>query len=88
MSPDGQQEIADKLDRILRILQGGHDSNGQWHTGVSPRLEGLELRVRTLEDIDSAAESRALNWRHAVGIALAGGGIGQVFTYVREHLTR
>lgn len=80
------QDLHSKVDAILTILRGGHDGQGKWTPGMAPRLEDHDRRITVLEEEAEQATTRQLNWRHALGLTLAGGFVSQALTWVREHI--
>ena len=76
------QDLHTKVDQVLTILRGGHDANGKWTAGVSPRLDDHERRIGDLE----GSKGRQLNWWVALAISTFGAGIGQGLGWVRDHM--
>jgi len=80
------QDLHSKVDQVLTILRGGHDANGQWTAGVSPRLEDHERRIGDLEDGIEAASTRRVSWVQAFGISIFGASVGQIASYIKDHI--
>ena len=86
MSTADLSDLVTKVDAILTILRGGHDGQGRWTPGMSPRLDDHERRIGELEHTSAEAATRQLNWRHALSLSALGAAIGQAVTYARDHI--
>lgn len=77
-----------RLDDIMAVLVGGHDSNGVYFPGLSPRMQSLEKRVEHIErETEKASEDR-LTFGRGAGLLVFGGAITQAFSWVKEHLAK
>lgn len=83
---DKLDDLHGKVDAILNILRGSHDASGKWTPGMAPRLDDHERRIGELEEAQDQATARQMNWRHALGLTLAGGFVSQALTWMKEHI--
>ena len=80
--------IEDRLNDIMVVLVGGHDSNGVYFPGLSPRMQSLEKRVEHIErETEKASESRLTVGRGA-GLLVFGGVVTQAISWLKDHLAK
>ena len=90
MPPDDVRSLAAQIAalhaKLDAVLQGKHDDNGHWHPGMSPTVQDHTRRLVALESAQADAETRQLNWRHAIGLSMAGGVVTQALAWVLDHV--
>lgn len=65
---DPMDALHAKIDRVLVVLEGRHDENGEHHPGLSHRVARLESAARVLFGIFLAAITAQLGvWFGAIG---------------------
>jgi hypothetical protein len=80
--------IEQRLDDIMTVLTGGHDSNGAFYPGLSPRLQAIEKRVDALEKDKHLSNETRLTVGRGVAIAAFGGAITQALGWLKYHLPK
>jgi hypothetical protein len=88
MSPQQPKSIDEKLNDIMTVLTGGHDSNGVFYPGLSPRVQAVERRVDALEREKSLSNESRLTLARGIGIAAFGGAITQSIAWLKDHLPK
>lgn len=87
MAPDMHEVLArleTKLDQLIQdVTEAPRDGK---RGGLLFRTGDLERRVADLEQTLEQDASRQMNWRHALGLTLAGGFVSQALSWVKEHI--
>lgn len=77
-----------RLDDIMAVLVGGHDSTGAYYPGLSPRMIALEKRVDGLEKKAEKADENRLTFARGAGLLAFGGIFTQAATWLKDHLPK
>lgn len=88
MSGQQPKSIDQKLEDIMVVLVGGHDSNGAYFPGLSPRMLTLEKRVDHIENEAEKANEGRLTLVRGIGLAAFGGAITQSIAWLKDHLPK
>jgi hypothetical protein len=80
--------IEQRLDDIMAVLVGGHDSTGKYYPGLSPRVQHLEHRVDHIEKATEKANENRLTFGRGVALTAVGGAIAQTLAWVKDHLPK
>jgi len=80
--------VEQKLNDIMTVLTGGHDSSGVYYPGLSPRVLAIEKRLEAIEKEKEEYNAGKLTVGRGITIATIGGVITQALVYVKEHLPR
>jgi hypothetical protein len=88
MSPQQPKSIDEKLNDIMTVLTGGHDSNGVFYPGLSPRVQTMERRIDALERDKNLANENKLTIGRGIAIAAFGGVVTQTLGWLKDHLPK
>lgn len=82
------KSIDQRLDDIMVVLVGGHDSNGAYFPGLSPRMLTLEKKVDHIEKESEKTNENRLTFSRGIAIATFGGVITQTLSWLKDHLPK
>lgn len=80
--------IDQRLDDIMTVLTGGHDSSGVYYPGLSPRMLTLEKKVDHIEKESEKTNENRLTLSRGITIATFGGVITQTLSWLKDHLSK